>query len=755
MQFHFARWRVPVAAFVAAFALAGAAQAQLRAPKPGPTPAAPREPGPTTIDADYIEGIGGQETTARGNAELRQDDTVIFGDFLRYNQEFGRIEADGGVRLQQGNDRFSGPRLRYDSRNHTGVFEEPSFLLRGDQPARGKAERIEFLGPGHFRMKNGTYTSCEPGNDDWRFDMGELDIDYDTQTGTLRNGTLRFFDASIGPIPWISFPLENRRKSGFLSPTYTQSTRGGLELSLPFYWNIAPEQDATITPRYISRRGSMLLNEYRYIDPRYAGEMHYEVLPNDQLAQLTRTGFSLTHKQTFSPALMGYLNLNKVSDDRYFVDLFSKVSQTSTVNLLQEGFLQYTGSVSGTGYYLQSRIQRFQTLQDPLSPVVSPYQRVPQLSFGTAKNDIAGLGDAVLPIEYVRFTHPTLVEGQRVVMNPTFTAPIVAPGYFITPKVGLHYAGYNLLNAPAGTPDRQSVSIPWFSVDSGLVFERNLKLAGESFAQTLEPRLFYVHIPFRDQNQIPVFDTGLSDFNYSSIFTENRFAGGDRFGDANQLTAALTTRLLGSSSGRELLRATIAQRFYFKNEQVGLTPTSDLRTYGSSDLLASVGGRISQAWSFETAYEYNQRETRTERFNAAMRYSPEIAKVINLGYRFTRDTLNQVDISGQWPLRPRWYAIGRYNYSFKDAQLLEGIAGIEYNAGCWILRVVGHRLQAATQLASSTFFVQIELNELGRIGSDPTDLLRRTVAGYTSTRLQPDQPVPLSLQPKLPFPMVY
>lgn len=754
MQFHFARWRVPVAAFVAAFALAGAAQAQLRAPKPAATPALPREPGPTTIDADYIEGIGGQETTARGNAELRQDDTVIFGDFLRYNQEFGRIEADGGVRLQQDNDRFSGPRLRYDTRNHTGVFEEPSYLLRGDQPARGKAEQIEFLGPGHFKMKNGTYTSCEPGNDDWRFDMGELDINDDTQTGTLRNGTLRFFNASIGPIPWISFPLENRRKSGFLSPTYTQSTRGGLELSLPFYWNIAPEQDATITPRYISRRGPMLLNEYRYIDRRYAGEMHYEVLPDDKLAQLTRTGFSLMHNQTFMPGLTGYLNLNKVSDDRYFVDLSSRVSQTSTVNLLQEGFLQYSGNVSGAGYYLQSRIQRFQTLQDPLSPVVSPYQRVPQLSFGTSKNDIAGLGDAFLPIEYVRFTHPTLVEGQRVVMDPTFSAPIVTPGYFITPKVGLHYAGYNLLNAPAGTPDRQSVTIPWFSVDSGLVFERNLKLAGESYAQTLEPRLYYVRIPFRDQNQIPLFDTGLSDFNYTSIFTENRYAGGDRFGDANQLTAALTTRLLGTS-GRELLRATIGQRFYFKDEQVGLTPTSDLRTLRSSDLLASVGGRISQAWSFETAYEYNEQQTRIQRLNAAMRYSPEIAKVINLGYRFTRDTLNQVDISGQWPLWNRWYGIGRYNYSFKDSQLLEGIAGIEYNAGCWILRVVGHRLQAATQLASSTFFVQIELSDFGRVGSDPADLLRRTVAGYTSTHLTPDQPVPLSLQQKLPFQMVY
>jgi LPS-assembly protein len=339
-------------------------------------------------------------------------------------------------------------------------------------------------------------------------------------------------------------------------------------------------------------------------------------------------------------------------------------------------------------------------------------------------------------------------------MNPTFTAPIVAPGYFINPKVGLHYAGYNLQNAPAGTPDNQSVTIPWFSLDSGLVFERNVKLAGESFAQTLEPRLFYVNIPFRDQSRIPVFDTGLADFNYASIFTENRFAGNDRFADANQLTAALTTRLL-ETTGLERLRATIAQRFYFENEQVGLTPTSVLRTYKSSDLLASVGGKVSKEWSFDTNYQYNPRLVRTERFNAAMRYAPELAKVINLGYRFTRDTLKQIDVSGQWPLRPGWYGVGRYNYSLSDGRLLEGIGGLEYNAGCWILRVVGHRLQTATQLYTTSVFVQLELGDLLRVGTDPGDVLKRSVPSYTSTHLRPDQPVPSNLQPKLPFDLVY
>lgn len=752
MPFACARWRVPAGALVILIlALTGADAARAQALKPPAVALPPREKGPTTIDAERIEGVGGQEVTARGKVELRQDDTVIFSDFLKYNQEFGRIEADGGVRLRQGNDRFSGPRLKYDSRDQTGVFEEPSFVLRGDQPGRGKAERIDFLGADHFRIKNGSFTSCAPGREDWRFDLRELDLDYNTQTGTLRDGSLKFFDTTIAPIPWMSFPLEHRRKSGFLSPAYTQSSRGGLELSMPFYWNISPERDATITPRYISRRGMMLLSEHRYIDRSHLGEAHYEVLPDDKSAGRTRSAFSLVHRQTFTSDLSGFVDLNKVSDNRYYVDLFSRVSQTSTVNLPRQGFLQYNGS----GYILQSRVQRFQTLQDPLSPVVSPYHRVPQLTFGASRNDVGGVVDIALPAEYVRFTHTTQVEGQRVVMNPTFTAPIVAPGYFFTPKLGVRYGGYNLQNAAPGIPDKQTVTIPWLSVDGGLIFERNFALAGRDFAQTLEPRLYYVSVPFRDQSRIPLFDTGLADFNYAQIFSENRFVGNDRFGDANQLTAAVTTRLLGGASGQELLRATVGQRFYFKNEEVSLSPASALRTYKSSDLLASVAGRISQLWSFDTAYQYNGRLSQTERFNASMRYSPELAKVVNLGYRFTRDALKQIDVSGQWPVQTGWYGIGRYNYSLKDGRLLEGIAGLEYNAGCWIMRVVAQRLQAATQLASTTVFVQLELGDFARLGSDPRDLLRRTVPGYTSTHLRPEQTIPSSLQPKLPFEQVY
>ena len=713
-----------------------------------------KEKGPTHIDAERIEGVMDIEISARGKAELRQDDTTIFADRIKLNQEFGRIEADGGVRLEQGSDRFFGTRLRLDSINDTGTFEAPSFSIRGgDKPARGNAERIDFLGKDHYAIRKGSFTTCTPGRDDWSIEAAELDLDYDKQVGTVRSGKLRFLDTTIAVLPWMDFSLEKGRKSGFLAPGYTQSTRSGLELSTPFYWNISPEKDATITPRYLSKRGTQLQSELRYMDAKSSGTASLEYLPNDQRAGRNRYGVSVYHQQTFSPELSGRLDLNRVSDIRYFVDLFSKVRQTSQAWLQREGFLQYNGS----NYWLQGRIQRFQTLQDPLSPTVSPYQRVPQVSFGTWKNEVAGFADLALPAEFARFTHSTLVQGTRITANPTISAPYLTPGFFFTPKAGVHYSDYNLDRVALAQPERQTLTIPWFSLDSGLVYERNMHLAGRDFTQTLEPRLYYVHVPFRNQNNAPLFDTALADFNYSQIFNENRFAGGDRFGDADQLTVAATSRLL-FPSGQEFLRATIGQRFYFKNEQVALTPATPLRTFDNSDLLASVGARVAQHVTFDTSVQYNARLARNERAGVNLRYAPELAKFVNLGYRYTRDAINpvnQIDISGQWPVKAGWFAVGRYNYSFFDGRLLEGVGGLEYNAGCWVVRFVVQRLQVATQLASTSYYVQLELNDLAQIGSDPFDLLKRAVPGYTPTNIRTDQPLPASLQRRLPFEQVY
>jgi len=710
---------------------------------------------PATIDAQSIEGIAGLEVTARGGVEFRQDDTTIYAEYLKYNREFGRLEAEGGVRLEQGADRFTGTRLRYDTTDHTGVLEEPAFLLRRGQTARGGAERVQFLGRNRFRLSGAHFTTCEPGNDDWRVEAREIDLDYDEQTGIARGARLRFLGTSIAGTPYASFPLENRRKSGVLAPQYAQTTLRGAELGLPFYWNIAPEQDATLTPVFMSKRGEQLKTHYRYLDAKYFGEARAEYMPQDRVLGTPRSGYSWQHEQRFSPALLARLDLNRVSDDQYFVDLYSQVRQVSIGNLQRDGYLQYSQTLAGTAYFLQGRVQRFQTLQDPLAPIVSPYHRVPQLNLLATRNDIGGLLDAAVPVEYARFTHPTLAEGARSSITPSVSAPLVAPGYFVTPRLGARRVGYNLTRPDPGQPDRQDYTIPWLSLDGGLVFERDANWFGNGLTQTLEPRLYYVYAAYRNQEQAPLFDTALADFTYAQLFSENRFVGGDRFGDANQITMALTSRLLGAG-GQELLRATLGQRYYFDNERVGLTPASPLRSASESDWLASVGGRFAGHWAFDSTMQYNPRESRTERYGVSVRFTPEIAKVINASYRFHRDVLRQVDLSAQWPVRAGWYAIGRYNYSLRDRQLLEGIAGVEYNGGCWVFRGVFQRLQAATNVSSSALLVQLEFNGFGQIGSDETlTLLRRTVPGYSVTNPSDQALVPPSLRSRLPFQQVY
>jgi LPS-assembly protein len=736
------------------FLLSGAQLAWAQTPAPVPKPK-----GPTTIDAQSIEGISELEVTARGRVEFQREDLTVYSEYLRYNQEFGRIEADGGVRMLRGVDRFFGPHLRYNTQDDTGVFEGSNYILQGETATtRGKAERLEFLGKDKIRMVNGTFSTCEPGKEDWRIEAREFELDNEKQVGTVRDGRLKFFDTTIIPLPYGSFSLDKQRKSGLLAPYYSHNTQRGIEVAMPYYWNIAPERDLTLTPNFMSKRGEQLKSDLRFMGPTYRGELRYDILPHDNVLGTSRSAFTLQHDQQITPALRGIVDFNKVSDSRYFVDLSSQVRQVSTGILPQQVSLSYGGAVAGMGYGISSMVQRFQTLQDPLAPITPPYARLPQINFGTAKNDIAGRFDIALPAEFVRFTHPTLTDGTRFQLNPTVTAPILAPGYFLTPKLGVHYADYNLTQTAVGQPTKQTVSVPWMSLDSGVIFDRDARWFGEQLTQTFEPRMFYVYAPYRNQSQIPVFDTGLSDFNYSSIFTENRFAGGDRFGDANQITMAATSRML-TSSGVELFRATLGERYYFSNQRVGLTPADVLNTRGQSDILASVGGRLAQNLTFDNTLEYNPHQSQIQRYSASVRYAPEIAKVVSASYRYNRDPaqpIRQVDLSGQWPVRPGWYAIGRFNYSFQDRLLLQGIAGVEYNAGCWVFRSAFQRIQAAVNTTSTGIFFQMEFNGFGGLGSDEIlTMFRRNVPSYAVTNPTQGSLVPPSMHPRLPFEQVF
>ena len=734
--------------------------AALAADAAAQAPPAPRVQGggrePVTVEAGRIEGVGELEITARGAAEISQGDLNVFGEVLRYNQEFGSIDAEGGARLKTATDRIFGPRLRYNTLDDTGSIEQPRFALQRDVQARGRADSIEFAGRDRYRLKNATYTTCEPGRDDWQLEAESIDLDYGKEEGRAQWPKLRFFDWPILGAPYASFPLENRRKSGVLTPYYAHSSSRGFEIGLPFYWNIAPEYDLTVTPVDMSKRGWLFRNQGRYLGRSYVGDLKLEYMPGDEELRRNRYGVSLDHKQTLAPGLGLVIDYNRVSDDRYFVDLASQVRQSSIGNLAQDAYATYGGALGGTSYSAQVRVQKFQTLQDPLAPTVPPYHRMPQLTLGANRNNIGGFLDTAWPFEATRFQHPTLQQGDRFIANPTFSTPVITPGTFFTPKFGFRYAAYNLDSPPAGTSGRPATGIPWGSLDTGLIYDRSARFFGQDLTQTLEPRLFYVYIPYRNQDSQPTFDTALADFNFPQLFNENRFTGGDRFGDANQLTTTITSRFL-QSGGQELLRATVGQINYFTSERVGLTPTSPLRTYMTSDLLASIGGRPLPSTTFDVTTQYNRREDVMQRYALAARYSPELAKALTAGYRVNRDTgERQVDFSGQWPVLAGWYAIGRYNYSLQDRLLLDGVVGLEYNAGCWVFRAAAQRIQTAAQTSNTTFFVQLEFTGVGQIGNEEiVTMLRRNVSGYSVTNPTDPTQVPPSSRRPLPFPMVY
>jgi LPS-assembly protein len=422
-----------------------------------------------------------------------------------------------------------------------------------------------------------------------------------------------------------------------------------------------------------------------------------------------------------------------VSDDTYFTDLSDKIAATSQTNLPREGNLFYDGD----WWNLNARVQRFQTLQDPLAPVTPPYARMPQLTLNVNRQTDYYL-DVGLQGEYADFDHPFLLNGRRQILYPSISVPLQTSYFYLTPKIGYHDTRY-LFEDP-NLPD-ETRGLPIYSIDSAVTFERNARFRGRDFIQTLEPRLYYVYIPFRPQDQLPIFDTAVADFSLAQIFTENQFTGGDRINDANQLTAALSSRLINPGNGEEQFRFVLGQRYYFKEQQVTLNTAP--RDFDRSDLLLATSGKLTANWVTDVGVQYSANTSRMERSNVALRYQPGIGKVMNFGYRFTRDTLEQVDLSSQWPMGRHWNVLARWNYTLRDKRLLEGLAGVEYNAGCWTARFVMHRFVSSTQEYVNAMFFQLELNGVSRIGSNPLELLRQSVTGYTKT----NEPLPTERNP--------
>jgi LPS-assembly protein len=496
--------------------------------------------------------------------------------------------------------------------------------------------------------------------------------------------------------------------------------------------------DATFYPRLMSKRGLQLGSEFRYLDTDYKGEARVEYLPDDRQLGRERHGYFLKHGHNFGNGWTGAFNFNRVSDDRYFTDLSTLIAVTSRVTLPNEGVIAKTGNWGEGTYSFSGLAQRWQTLQtDPLAPLTPPYNRMPQLSVTGFRQDILK-SDLDVLASYVDFQHPSLVNGKRVLAYPSLSLPLQTSYAYVTPKVGVHATRYFIGENNQGLEDRGR-ALPIFTADSGLIFERETKLTGMPFIQTLEPKIYYVYIPYRDQSGLPNFESGQQDISFATMFTENQFSGNDRINDANQITVGVSSRLIQPDGGIERLRVALAQRFYFQGQRVtlpGVAPRPDHSA--SSDLLAALSGTILPKWTAEVGWQYSSDRSQTQKANIATRYQPAPGKVLNLAYRNTFDLINQTDMSFQWPVTSQWSAMGRWNYSTRDKRTLEALAGVEYDGGCWAFRAVGHRFVTALNAVSTSIFLQLELNGVSRIGSNPLDVLRRNVGGYT--RLDPRAP---------------
>jgi len=730
---------------------------------PGPVPSGRDSSLPTFVTADRIEGLGAAEVEATGNVEIRRGDTTLNADRIRFFSDDDEVEATGNVRLRVGPDEMTGPRLRMRIGDTSGIFEQPSFRfgertvvsrlkkgmptgpqvtgtgdnrLRVDVEGRGRAEAIRFEGDERFRITDGTFTTCKPGQDDWFIQAEDLDIDMGREVGTARGASVTFLGLSTPRIPWFDFPLNNERKTGFLPPTIGVQGSVGFEVVTPFYWNIAPNYDATIAPRYMARRGMQFLNQVRALTPYARGEARYEILPEDKVLGEKRWAEALVGEFNFLNGLYGLVNYQKVSDDNYFRDLSGRLSIATQTVLPQQALVTY--APSGL-WNVTANYQRFQTLQDPQNPIPVPYFRQPQFLLNALQPTPVG-ADFGFRGEYVNFTNAALVPtGSRSTGYPWVSWPLVQSYGFVKPKVGVTAVGYNL-DTPPGTPPQQnpSFTLPIASVDSGLFFERDARYFGTDFLQTLEPRAYYLYVPFRNQSNVPVFDTSTTDLNYSQLFTENIFVGGDRIANANQVSIGATSRLIRPSDGQEIVRAVIGQRYFFTDQKVTI-PGQAVRTESYSPLILGLSGRVAPHWTVDvgTQIQFGS-DAAFGKVVAGARYSPAPASVASLFYRYTNQdltagagTIQNVDAAAQWPLGGGFYGVGRYSYDLAGRQTVELLGGIEYNAGCWIVRAVAQKFQVATAQQTNLFFLQIELNGLARIGSNPLEALRRSVPGYS------------------------
>lgn len=733
---------------------------------------------PVKIEARALSGTVAEEARAEGDVELRRGGLLLKADRLTYRTEGDRAIAEGRVSVSREGSTFRGPRLELQVQSFEGFFLQPEFDI-GRTKTGGRAQRIDFAGTSRFQATQPIYSSCPldgaegARGADWLLTARKLSVDLDANEGVAEGARLQFLGVPLLVLPRLSFPVTGERKSGWLPPEFRLDSRSGASLGMPYYWNIAPNRDATLSPRVVTRRGAALETEFRYLEPDFQGRLWLDWMPSDRLAGRSRHALKALHDGALpwsaGPAGGRYeWAVTRVSDDDWWKD-FATGTLSWTPRLLPlQAAIEQPMLLSWLEAQVYASTRRWQVLQSLTDPIISPYNRT--LQAGVRGQGMPGAGlEGAFELEFNRFELPGLTAGtapagglasstrpnaHRLHLVGHLERPWRQPGGWLTPRLALNLAGYDLDQALPDGRQRLSRAIPTFSLDGGLTFERSASAFGRALRQTLEPRLLYVSTPWRAQSPYLAFDSAGKDFNFTSIYTGNDFSGVDRVSDANQLNAGLVTRLVDASTGSELMRLGVVQRLLFSDQRI--TPDGQPFTGRVSDLLVLGSTSVIPRWNLEGSLRWNAEDRATVRSVVTARHDAGESRLLNATYRYNRGATEQWEFGWQWPLRwslsralpaaataapapgagcqRRWYSLGRMNYSTRDQRVTDALVGLEVDAGCWTARMfVEHQATGRGQSTTRLLF-QLELTGLSRSTSGPLRVLKDNAAAFRPLR---------------------
>lgn len=674
------------------------------------------------------------QMTLTGNTTIRFQGREISTQNARYNAVTGEIAVDGalsflgeGVRMTSseafiniGDDKFRTGESQYE-------------LDLNGKSATGSASSMERLDDGQFSMRGATYSTCPPGDRSWYVKADSINLNPDEGIGTARNLKLVFKGVPLMALPAFSFPISDKRKTGFLAPIIARGDSTGLEFHLPWYWNIRPNADATITPRLMTKRGTQLQSEWRYRNRQGTWILDHEYLKDRRYGGRSRHFTQLRQNGTFDTNLTSTIVARRVSDKDYLEDLGDSLQVASITHLEQRADINFDQD----NVKALIRLQSFQTVDEDIAAADRPHRRLPQFKL-SAHSERLPLGlRTSFDYEFVYFDKDDAVTGTRLDMQPRIDWPVVRDAWFFKPSVSQRFTYYALNNTSPDVGRTRSRNLNTITVDSGLFFDRILDEHGS--VQTLEPRLYYLRVPYEDQSDIPIFDSSKFDFNISQLFRDNRFSGADRVADANQISLALTTRIISGLDGREQFRASLGQIYHFDNRLVTLPLRDEIDKRGTSDIVGEVATTLNDNWSGKGSIRWNPDDEITVRSALSLSYQPHADKVINLTHRVVNDDTRdqkteQIDLSAVWRLNPSWRVAGRWNYSLDADRSIESLLGLEYDSCCWALRLAARRYIADNgEDHDTSLYLQLVLRGLAPLGQNYGALLENAILGYQDT----------------------